>query len=507
MTIMLKRVITLGLLLLLPVLLTGQGTLAPTPKFTGFDTNGNPVTGGKLCTYLAGTTTPVATYTDVGLTTPNANPIILDAAGRATIFLSPGTSYKFLLLTAGSDSTCATGTTVWTQDNIQTVPASSQSTDILGTVGVSVTTGQCVYMSDGSGALVAGQWYLCSTANTYSSTTPAVGLATANATGGTVATIRISGLVSGLSSLSVGSTYYVGTAGALTNSAPANYRIVGQAQTATTIVVSPHVSGVASATNLTAGTVPVGRLGSGVTTHVTSNATGTVNDWAPGLSGNSLIVIGSLSPLTITGIAGGQPGQELTIINVGPSTVTLKYQSGSSANGNKILTLTQSDMTLGAPTAFNGSTRLIWDLSTNRWDMVTFTQGDPLSWTPSLTFGGAAVGMTYTTRSGLYWLEGNICHFGGRVTLSAKGSSVGAATITGLPLIAFNNGGYFAHVIFPYFTATVGAQNGVNSYISPNTSTLSLYTPADAGTGVNTMGDANFTNTTDLVFSGSYVVN
>jgi hypothetical protein len=51
------------------------GTVMPAPKFVGLDNNANPVSGGKLYTYLAGTTTPQPTYSDVNLTVANANPV------------------------------------------------------------------------------------------------------------------------------------------------------------------------------------------------------------------------------------------------------------------------------------------------------------------------------------------------------------------------------------------------------------------------------------------------
>ena len=60
-----------------------------------FDSNGDPLSGGKLYTYSAGTTTPKATYTDEGGATSNANPVVLDSAGRAVVFLTG--SYKFRL--------------------------------------------------------------------------------------------------------------------------------------------------------------------------------------------------------------------------------------------------------------------------------------------------------------------------------------------------------------------------------------------------------------------------
>lgn len=66
-----------------------------------FDNSGQVLTGGKIYTYLAGTTTPAVTYTTNSGLTANSNPIILNAAGRVAdsgeIWLTNGISYKFLL--------------------------------------------------------------------------------------------------------------------------------------------------------------------------------------------------------------------------------------------------------------------------------------------------------------------------------------------------------------------------------------------------------------------------
>lgn len=74
-----------------------------------FDNNGVILTGGKIFTYEAGTTTPLATYTSSTGNTAHTNPIILDAAGRV-----PGGEiwnalqlYKFVLKTS-ADVTIAT---------------------------------------------------------------------------------------------------------------------------------------------------------------------------------------------------------------------------------------------------------------------------------------------------------------------------------------------------------------------------------------------------------------
>ena len=47
-----------------------------------FDNNGVILTGGKIYTYEAGTTTPLATYTSSSGNTAHTNPIVLDSAGR-----------------------------------------------------------------------------------------------------------------------------------------------------------------------------------------------------------------------------------------------------------------------------------------------------------------------------------------------------------------------------------------------------------------------------------------
>jgi hypothetical protein len=84
--------------------------LATPPKLQFLDSNGAPLVGGKLYTYAAGTTTPQVTYTDFGGGTPNANPVILDSRGEASVWL--GTAlYKMALYSAAD-------VLIWTVDNI-----------------------------------------------------------------------------------------------------------------------------------------------------------------------------------------------------------------------------------------------------------------------------------------------------------------------------------------------------------------------------------------------------
>ena len=74
-----------------------MSVLPPPPIFRAADANGAPLAGGKLYTYAAGTTTPLATYTDQGGLTANTNPVILDANGQANVWLGTTGAYKFVL--------------------------------------------------------------------------------------------------------------------------------------------------------------------------------------------------------------------------------------------------------------------------------------------------------------------------------------------------------------------------------------------------------------------------
>lgn len=74
-----------------------MASLSPTPKLQFFGTDGLPLVGGKLYTYAAGTTTPLATYTDHTAVTANTNPVILDSAGEADVWLPETTAYKYVL--------------------------------------------------------------------------------------------------------------------------------------------------------------------------------------------------------------------------------------------------------------------------------------------------------------------------------------------------------------------------------------------------------------------------
>jgi hypothetical protein len=121
--------------------------------FQFFTNNGEPLVGGKLDTYQAGSTTPLTTFTDSSGLIPNTNPIILGTDGRPpdTIWLSEGFFYKFVL----SD---ANDVVIQTYDNLY------------GIIGVSppaatpVPTGAILLWSGSIGSIPSG-FALCNGLN------------------------------------------------------------------------------------------------------------------------------------------------------------------------------------------------------------------------------------------------------------------------------------------------------------------------------------------------------
>jgi len=86
-------------------------SLLPQLREVALDATGTPMAGALLYSYAAGTSTPLATYSDVGLTTPNANPVVANSGGLfGPIYLSAA-GYKFDLQSSAAVS-------LYTQDNV-----------------------------------------------------------------------------------------------------------------------------------------------------------------------------------------------------------------------------------------------------------------------------------------------------------------------------------------------------------------------------------------------------
>ena len=119
------------------------------------DNNGNILSGGKVYTYNAGTTTPLATYTSNLGTVAQPNPIILDSAGRiptGELWLSTGFGYKFVTQDANS-------VLIGTYDN---VPSSAQPPIVNNASSIAYEQGN----STVAGAFIVGDTYLITSIGT-----------------------------------------------------------------------------------------------------------------------------------------------------------------------------------------------------------------------------------------------------------------------------------------------------------------------------------------------------
>lgn len=110
--------------------------LVPNLRTKYFDQNGAPLAGGLLHSYVAGTSTPLATYTDVTGLTPNSNPVVLDANGEADVWISTAI-YKFVL-------TDSLGVVQWTEDQVD-----GRTSTAANGVPVGGTAGQVLAKIDG----------------------------------------------------------------------------------------------------------------------------------------------------------------------------------------------------------------------------------------------------------------------------------------------------------------------------------------------------------------------
>lgn len=204
-----------------------------------------------------------------------------------------------------------------------------------------------------------------------------------------------------------------------------------------------------SATNLT-GTIALARLTLGVTTVVSNSSTGTQNNWAPGLSGDTAIFWSGGSSLTVTGFAGGVSGQRIVFVNTGLQVAAFSHNSGSSSAGNK---LGNHATTLDTSAAAGGVLTYQYDGAI--WQLVTHQQGAAITYTTTWANSGTANAIGNGTLSASYFLSGRrltylISLTWGSTTTSGSGTwnfsipatmvnDVSYATIKGLDSSASSN--------------------------------------------------------------------
>ena len=443
-------------------------TLTPSPYQTVLDSDGNPVSGAKVNTYLAGTTTAASTYTTSVGDVANANPIVADSAGRFVAYLSAGLSYKFVITTSA-------GVAVDEQDNVLAVPGSSVNLDIIGTAGVAIAAGEVCYISaTGDAAGTAGLWYLADADLAYSSTGAVeIGIAVSAIAINTSGTIRIAGEATTATSTVVGTKYYVSaTAGAITSSAPALARLVGIAPTTSSLILNantltipvPVSQGGTGKTTLTAyGVLLGGTSTTGAVQPLTpaaagqllkSGGTGAVAAWTADPSVDSIILddlTASVATFTdgskklvsnaITGTGNVVMSASPTLTGtIGAAALTLSTPLAVPQGGTGVATLPSGNVLIGAGTSDVSSTANI-SVAQGGTGVASLTANSLLlgAGTSDVTFAAPGTSGNVLTSNGTVWASAAVAAVTG--TVKSINTAVGASadtTISGTTYGALN---------------------------------------------------------------------
>ena len=119
---------------------------------------------------------------------------------------------------------------------------------------------------------------------------------------------------------------------------------------------------------------------------------------------------------------------------------------------------------------------------------------------PTISFGGASVGVTYLYNNGVYLRIGNCVFFTIDIAMSSKGTSVGDVLISGLPI---NSGSVQSatsvHLISVTYTGIV------ETIVASGTKTIVLFSLLENGTRP-ALTNVNFTNNSYVRVSGFYFV-
>jgi hypothetical protein len=157
------------------------------------------------------------------------------------------------------------------------------------------------------------------------------------------------------------------------------------------------------------------------------------------------------------------------------------------------------------------SKKLAFDMSgvttgtTRTWTVPdangTIVFGVSGTFTPGMTFGGSATGVTFTTQDGRYTRIGDVVTFAIHIILTSNGTGVGAALVTGLP---FTNGSIITAVSALGVAGFSGITMGVGAEVNASATTIALR--LQDATGSSAATDTNVTNTANFRLAGTYFV-
>jgi len=217
--------------------------------------------------------------------------------------------------------------------------------------------------------------------------------------------------------------------------------------------------------------------------------TGTVTDWAPGLSGTTLIQWSGVSNLAVNTLAGGVRGQTVIFKNIGGAVASFAHMSGAGLATNRFYNLAKSAATPVAPDGW-----ATWVHDGNLWNLIDHEQGAWITPAYSAANFTALAPMTWTVDAAdvtayTYRLSGrtlSVVWFLDTTTVGGTGTSQLRLKVPGGFLVAKDT------VTFQY--ASDAGAPGTAGYVvaGPNTPNL-LILCRDATTNTNWTVAANLT--------------
>ena len=123
------------------------------------------------------------------------------------------------------------------------------------------------------------------------------------------------------------------------------------------------------------------------------------------------------------------------------------------------------------------------------------------SFVPTLSFGGASVGITYGSRICQTFSIGKLCYVNFYIVLSSKGTSTGIASLT----MPFTSGSSITSIPMTYSGNLTAAGTNLTTFLGSGVSSLTLMSSNLTSGAVTPLQDTAFANNTGFIVSGCYI--
>jgi hypothetical protein len=479
---------------------SGSGSVEINPTSAG--TINNMVIGGTTPLAITGTTITATTFSGSGasLTSiPNSaltNSTISGVALGGSLFnLTAGTGVSFSAGTTYNGSAAITINATGSGGTVTSVAAltlGTTGTDLSSTVANGTTTPVITLnvptaSATNRGALSAADWSTFNSKQPAGSYLTAISIVSANgfagtSSGGTTPALTLSTSITGLLK---GNGTAISAATSGTDYAPAT--------SGSSILYGNGSGGFSSVTIGTGLTFVGGTLTSTASGGTVTSVAATVPAFLS-IAGSPITTSGTLA-ITLSGTAlpTANGGTGLTSFTSGG--IVYASSTGALTTGSA-LTFNGTNLTFGTSNGgitFNNSSALV-NSTLNDYEVGT--------WTPGVTFNGNSTGVTYSANNAATYTKiGNRVYVSGYLILTNKGSSTGAASITGLPFATPNSFGATSAIsLYPDAVTYTGTIFGV---IARNGSTIDLVQYSVLGVQ-SSLTDTNFANGTNIAFMACY---